>query len=76
MLRGCELGFSPACANADRVTRGSRLESALPTMKDYPIVLKGSKGPITERTPAALNDLACREGWPGACGTARPIAHR
>jgi hypothetical protein len=76
MLRGCELGFSPACANTDRVTRGSRLESAPPTMKDYPIVLKGSKGPITERTPAALNDLACREGWPGACGTAGPIAHR
>jgi hypothetical protein len=76
MLRGCELGFSPACVNAERVADGGTLESAAPTVRDYPIILKGSKGPVTERTPADLYALACREGWPDACGRAGPIAHR
>jgi hypothetical protein len=44
--------------------------SAPPTLDDYPIILRGSKGPIVERTPAALYALACREGWPDACGRA------
>jgi hypothetical protein len=74
--RGCELGFAPACVNAGRVTAGGTLESATPTVGDYPIILKGSKGPITERTPAALYALACREGWPDACGRAGPLARR
>jgi len=62
--------------NAGLVTAGGTLESAEPTVDDYPIILKGSKGPITERTPAALYALACREGWPDACGRARPLARR
>jgi hypothetical protein len=76
MLRGCEFGFSPACVNAERATRGGPLESATPTVPDYPIILRGSKGPISERTPAALYALACREGWSDACGRAEPIARR
>ena len=65
--RGCELGFSPACVNANRVATAGTLERAPPTLEDYPIILRGSKGPITERSRAALEALACREGWPGAC---------
>ena len=76
MLRGCDLGFPAACVNVQRVAAGGTLESAVPTLRDYPIILKGSKGPITERTPAALYALACREGWPDACGRADPTAHR
>ena len=69
--RGCALGFSPACVNVrDVVGAGSALTSAPPTVDDLPIVLKGSKGPITERSPSALYALACREGWPDACGRA------
>jgi hypothetical protein len=45
-------------------------------VRDYPIILKGSKGPITERTPADLYALACREGWPDTCGRTGPIVHR
>ena len=45
----------------------SRSMSAPPTLDDYPIILRGSKGPITERTPAALIALACRQGWAEAC---------
>jgi len=39
---------------------------APPTLDDYPVILRGSKGPIVEQTPAALYALACREGWPDA----------
>jgi len=76
MLRGCDFGFAPACVNAGRVAAGGTLESATPAVRDYPIILKGSKGPVTARTPADLYVLACREGWPDACGRAGPIAHR
>ena len=65
--RGCALGFSPACVNANRVATAGTPESAPPTLEDYPIILRGSKGPITERSRAALEALACRQGWPGTC---------
>src|SRR5262245_24266133 len=68
MQRGCERGFLPACDNASRRTGGDAFKSGPPTMRDYPIVLRGSKAPITERSPAALLARACREGWAGACG--------
>jgi hypothetical protein len=72
MARGCELGFAPACLNATLVTTAAAgtLASAPPPPADYPIVLRGSKGPISARTPAALRALACREGWPEACALA------
>jgi hypothetical protein len=67
--RGCELGFRPACVNDNKMTAGvGPLESGPPTLEDYPIILRGSKGPITERTPSALYALACSQGWPDTCG--------
>jgi hypothetical protein len=67
--RGCRLGFVPACRNAARAPNGSAtFERAPPTLADYPIVLRGSKGPMTDRTPAALTARACAQGWPGTCG--------
>jgi hypothetical protein len=63
--RGCRLGFLPACRNAVRLANDTGpLERALPTLADYPIVLRGSKGPITDRTPSALHARACEQGWP------------
>jgi hypothetical protein len=71
--RGCRLGFVPACRNADGVENaGSRFERASPTMADYPILLRGSKGPITDRSPAALQARACAQGWPDTCGSGAP----
>ena len=68
---GCELDFLAACANQELVKNGvSRLASAPPTLEDYPIVLRGSKGPITDRTPASLYARACDQGWPDTCGHA------
>ena len=69
--RGCELGFDPACQNLTRMTTGAGpLASAPPTLDDYPIVLRGTKGAITDRTPSALYARACTQGWPDTCGRA------
>jgi hypothetical protein len=66
--RGCDLGFQPACGNVNRLITGSgTAEPASPTLQDYPIILRGSKAPITDRTPSALYALACSEGWPDTC---------
>jgi hypothetical protein len=65
--RGCRLGFEAACGNLEVLTKGGALTGAPPTLKDYPIILRGSKGEIRERTPSDLYKLACREGWPDTC---------
>jgi hypothetical protein len=66
--RGCEQGFQMACQNLIMLTRGvQRFMYAPPTLKDYPIILRGSKGEIRDRRPSALYALACREGWKSAC---------
>jgi hypothetical protein len=67
--RGCKLGFVAACRNAGRLSSDQRtFERAPPTLTDYAIVLRGSKGPITDRTPSALMARACEQGWPDTCG--------
>ena len=68
--RGCDLGFGPACRNLTRLTSGlgGELDSAPPTLEDYPIVLRGTKGPIRDRSPAALYARACSQGWADTCG--------
>jgi len=66
---GCDLGFETACKNGSTFTSGTgTFVSAHPALDDYPIILRGSKGPIRERTPSELYALACREGWRDACG--------
>ena len=66
--RACDLQFAPACNNARRLLTGSgAAETAPPALLDYPIILRGSKAPITGRTPSELYALACSEGWPDTC---------
>ncbi|MBV9508120.1 MAG: hypothetical protein JO323_24265 [Acidobacteriia bacterium] len=68
LRRGCELGSVVACRNLHTLATGSgRYASAPPTLDDYPIILRGSKGEINQREPSALYALACREGWPDTC---------
>jgi hypothetical protein len=68
LRRGCELGFAAACRNLTMLTTGAgEFARAAPTLNDYPIILRGSKGEIRDRTPAQLYALACHEGWPGTC---------
>ena len=61
--RGCEIGFSSACANAG--DGGSR--TAAPALADYPILLRGSKGPIGDMPASALYARACQQKWIDAC---------
>jgi hypothetical protein len=67
--RGCRLGFVPACRNAGRDPRGP-FEREPPALADYPILLRGSKGPVQERTPSVLFARACDQGWQDACNLA------
>lgn len=67
--RSCALGFTPACSNVLRLTMGTAdFTSAPPPVGELPIVLRGSKGPITERDPRALYALGCARGWTELCG--------
>jgi hypothetical protein len=69
LQRGCELGLETACKNLTTLTTGTgSFARAQPTIEDFPIILRGSKGEIREREPSALYALACREGWPDTCG--------
>jgi hypothetical protein len=68
MERGCELGFQPACANAVTLTNGGSPARGSPPVEDLPILLRGSKGPITDRSVVSLYARACEQGWPDSCG--------
>ena len=63
--RACGLGFAPGCANLEalRADPGGQLARAAPPLAELPIVLRGSKGPVTERDPEALRALGCERGW-------------
>jgi hypothetical protein len=74
LRRGCERGFAPACTNITRSALGAAPASAPPTLDDYPVILRGSKGPIADQTPQALRARACRTGWSAACGRDREAA--
>jgi len=70
--RGCELGFEAACGNyRAMLAGGGSFERGPPSVADYRIVLRGSKGEIADREPAALYARACRQGWSGACDSVR-----
>jgi hypothetical protein len=67
--RACELGFAAGCANVNRATRDvASLARAQPTLRDLPIVLRGTKPPLEERDAVKLYAIACKQGWPSMCG--------
>lgn len=68
LRRACDLEFRAACTNVVRVTTGDgTLARARPELRDLPIVLRGSKGPIRASTPRELYALACARGWVEVC---------
>jgi hypothetical protein len=75
---GCTFGFQPACANADHVATGTGdLRGARPRLEDYPIILRtNNKGPITDRTPSRLYEVACKQGWPDTCEHSSQVGKR
>ena len=69
--QGCALGFGPACRNLRRPPAApGPFERAPPTLDDWPVVLRGGKGPVADRGPDALRARACRQGWPDTCDPA------
>ena len=69
LRRGCEIGFEAACRNLNALTSGKDdFAAPPPTLEDFPIILRGSKGEILERDPARLYALACHQGWAKTCG--------
>ena len=65
--RACGLGVAAGCDNASALTGGDTFKREPPTAADYPLILRGSKGPMRERDPAQLLARACDQGWPGTC---------
>lgn len=61
--KGCERGFETACANA----RDGGRRTAPPTLADLPILLRGSKGAITDTSSSALYQRACALQWTDVC---------
>jgi hypothetical protein len=70
--RACATGFDPGCANRSADADAAAPARAAPRVADLPIVLRGTRPPLTDRDPARLHAIACEQGWPGAC--ARPPA--
>jgi hypothetical protein len=68
MQRGCEIGFQPACANASKVTSRGPWTTAAPPFEELPVLLRGSKAPISDRRAGSVYARACDQGWPGTCG--------
>jgi hypothetical protein len=66
--RACAMGSSTACANVVNLTGGGgAFEREPPSVEDLPIVIRGSKGAVTETSPEALYALGCERGWTELC---------
>ncbi len=73
--RACTRGSEAGCANRARLLAGEALIQEEPPLEELPILLRGSKGPVTETHPQALYALGCERGWDELCaraGTAPP----
>jgi hypothetical protein len=66
--RACRLGFSAGCENTTVITQGGMFRRAAPRLVDFPLILRGSKGPFPERDREQLYARACEHGFPGTCG--------
>jgi hypothetical protein len=71
--RACALGFRAGCSNVVTLAAGSGdFTQDQPPIEELPIVIRGSKGAVTETSESALRGLACERGWSAFCGTAAP----
>ena len=69
LQRGCDLSFEAACVNLKRANdEVGQFQQDLPTLVDWPIVLRGTKGPLENLSPSGLYARACSQEWPEACG--------
>ena len=64
--RACDLGFAAGCANLDPGRADAPLRT-LPSLTDYPIVLREGKGPLPSVPPLELYQRACTQGFGDGC---------
>jgi hypothetical protein len=64
----CDAGSGWSCQAFD-ILQNTRRPSpaASPSVDELPILLRGSKGPITDRRLESLNVRACDQGWTERC---------
>ena len=66
--QACAMDFGPGCENSLRLTtRQTEFVHANPPDNELPIVIRGSKGPVTETDIGVLYSLACERGWTAHC---------
>jgi hypothetical protein len=66
--RSCKRGIDTACQNLNTLKTGvGKYATVPPTLNDFPIILRGSKGQILEYEPSVLYPMACKQGWPNTC---------
>jgi len=65
----CDAGSGWSCHELRVVRDTGRVDGSrpLPPAHELPIVLRGSKGPIADRTPTFLFARACEQGWAAYC---------
>jgi hypothetical protein len=67
----CRAGSGWSCNELRRLqaepTTDWTAATSLPQLEELPILLRGSKGPITDRSAASLYRRACDQGWPESC---------
>ncbi len=63
----CRAGSGWACQELRAVRSGGALGTTFPPLDELPVLLRGSKAPISDRSPAALHARACDQGWTVAC---------
>jgi hypothetical protein len=67
--RACRLGLAAGCDNTVAITQGNMFSRGAARLVDYPLILRGSKGPLTDQEPAQLHARACEQGFSDSCGT-------
>jgi hypothetical protein len=72
----CDAGSGWSCHELRVLRDTGRVDGPrpLPPAHELPIVLRGSKGPIADRTPTFLFARACDQGWAEYCATAASLA--
>jgi hypothetical protein len=64
--RACDLGFQTGCSNLGPQP-SEPVHRTLPTLVDYPIILREGKGPLPSLGASQLRQRACSQGYVEEC---------
>jgi hypothetical protein len=72
----CNAGSRWSCSQLAVLQQTRRVDArpvSQPTVDELPILVRGSKGPMTDRTPTYLSARACTLGWSHYCEAAAAL---